>query len=92
MAKFYPVLKKLSLAGFSFFAVTFAVYYFNLDMKLTAAMEPVLEYFYDKVDILSWRFFAFYDAALCALSRRFSQYCAPSSHAAVFSFVCSRGE
>ena len=38
MAKFYPVLKKLSLAGFSFFAVTFAVYYFNL------------EYFYDKVD------------------------------------------
>ena len=46
MAKFYPVLKKLSLAGFSFFAVTFAVYY----MKLTAAMEPVLEYFYDKVD------------------------------------------
>lgn len=50
MAKFYPVLKKLSLAGFSFFAVTFAVYYFNLDMKLTAAMEPVLEYFYDKVD------------------------------------------
>lgn len=50
MTKFYPVLKKLSLAGFSFFAVTFAVYYFNLDMKLTAAMEPVLEYFYDKVD------------------------------------------
>ena len=50
MAKFYPVLKKLSLAGFSFFAVTFAVYYFTLDMKLTAAMEPVLEYFYDKVD------------------------------------------
>ena len=50
MAKFYPVLKKLSLADFSFFAVTFAVYYFNLDMKLTAAMEPVLEYFYDKVD------------------------------------------
>ena len=50
MAKFYPVLKNLSLAGFSFFAVTFAVYYFNLDMKLTAAMEPVLEYFDDNVD------------------------------------------
>ena len=50
MAKFYPVLKNLSLAGFSFFAVTFAVYYFNLDMKLTAAMEPVRAYFYDKVD------------------------------------------
>ena len=34
----------------AFFAVTFAIYFFNLDMKLTAAMEPVLEYFYDKVD------------------------------------------
>ena len=47
MAKFYPVLKKLSLAGYSIFAETVPVYYFNLDMKLTAAMEPVLEYFYD---------------------------------------------
>jgi len=50
MSKLYPVLKKLSLAGFSFFAVTFAVYFFNLDMKLTAAMEPVLFWFYDRVD------------------------------------------
>lgn len=50
MSKFYPVLKKASLAGLSFFAVTFAAYFFNLDMKLTAAMEPVLTYFYDRVD------------------------------------------
>lgn len=42
--------KKLSLAGTAFFVVTFAAYYFNLDMKLTAAMEPVLNYFYDRVD------------------------------------------
>ncbi len=50
MSKLFPVIKKLSLAGTAFFAVTFAVYYFNLDMKLTAAMEPVLNYFYDRVD------------------------------------------
>ena len=28
----------------------FVVYIFNLDMKLTAAMEPILFKFYDKVD------------------------------------------
>ena len=28
----------------------FVVYIFNLDMKLTAAMEPILYKFYDKVD------------------------------------------
>ena len=50
MSKLYPVFKKLSLAGLSFFAVTFAVFYFNLDMKMTSAMEPVLEFFYDRVD------------------------------------------
>lgn len=50
MSKLCTVAKKLSLSGAAFFAVTFAVYYFNLDMKLTAAMEPVLNYFYDRVD------------------------------------------
>lgn len=50
MSKLCTVVKKLSLAGTAFFVVTFAAYYFNLDMKLTAAMEPVLNYFYDRVD------------------------------------------
>ena len=40
---------KLLLILFSFIAVTFVVYFFNLDMKLTAAMEPILFHFYDKV-------------------------------------------
>lgn len=40
---------KLLLVLFSFIAVTFFVYFFNLDMKLTAAMEPILFKFYDKV-------------------------------------------
>ena len=31
------------------FTVTFAAYFFNLDMKLTAKMEPILFHFYDKV-------------------------------------------
>lgn len=28
-------------------ALLFVVYFFNLDMKLTAAMEPLLTWFYD---------------------------------------------
>ena len=50
MSKLCTVVKKLSLAGTAIFVVTLAAYYFNLDMKLTAAMEPVLNYFYDRVD------------------------------------------
>ena len=50
MYKLCTVVKKMSLAGTAFFFVTFEAYYFNLDMKLTAAMEPVLNYFYDRVD------------------------------------------
>lgn len=43
------VLLKLVLVLLSLFGVTFIVYFFNLDMKLTAAMEPILFKFYDKV-------------------------------------------
>ena len=43
------LLLKLLLILVSFVAVTFAVYFFNLDMKLTAAMEPILFKFYDRV-------------------------------------------
>lgn len=38
---------KLLVAALSIFGVTFIVYFFNLDMKLTAAMEPLLIWFYD---------------------------------------------
>ena len=41
---------KLVLAALAFFVVTFVVYFFNLDMKLTSKMEPVLNWFYDRVD------------------------------------------
>ena len=43
------LLLKLLLILVSFIAVTFTVYFFNLDMKLTAAMEPILFKFYDRV-------------------------------------------
>lgn len=53
MAKIKKALQKLLLKVvlilLSLFAVTFTVYFFNLDMKLTAAMEPILFKFYDKV-------------------------------------------
>ena len=39
----------LAAAGV-FFVVTFIVYFFNLDMKLTAAMEPFMQKHYDKID------------------------------------------
>ena len=50
MSKFCKLLKKLLLICLAFFAVTFAIYFFNLDMKLTSAMQPILDQFYDKVD------------------------------------------
>lgn len=32
-----------------FFVITFTVYFFNLDMKLTAAIEPWLLKHYDRI-------------------------------------------
>ena len=50
-------MKKLSkiilfvLGGvFAFFAVTFLVYFFNLDMKLTARLEPIFLKHYDRIE------------------------------------------
>ena len=40
-------LLKLSLIGIIVTAALFLVYFFNLDMKMTAKMEPVLFWFYD---------------------------------------------
>ena len=46
------VLKILAIAALVvviFFVVTFTVYFFNLDMKLTAALEPLFLKHYDKI-------------------------------------------
>ena len=41
------ILLKVLLAGLAFFVVTFTVYMFNLDMKATALIAPLLEKWYD---------------------------------------------
>ncbi len=50
MSKLTKILLRIVLAAVGFFAVTFTVYFFNLDMKLTAAIEPILLKHYDKID------------------------------------------
>ena len=44
------LLWKLLLVALGFFVVTFTVYFFNLDMKLTAAIEPFLLKHYDRIE------------------------------------------
>ena len=44
------LLLKLLAVGLGFFAVTFTVYMFNLDMKLTSLIEPFFEKHYDSLE------------------------------------------
>lgn len=50
MSKPAKALIAVLIAAASLFAVTFTVYLFNLDMKLTAAIEPLLIRHYDKIE------------------------------------------
>ena len=43
----WNVLLKVLLLGLGFFAVTFVIYFFNLDMKATALLEPFFAKHYD---------------------------------------------
>lgn len=49
MSKLSKFFSGLFLAALGFFILTFTVYFFNLDMKLTAAIEPFLLKHYDKI-------------------------------------------
>ena len=49
MSVFLHVLKIVAIVIVALFALTFTVYIFNLDMKLTAAIYPWLDKQYDKV-------------------------------------------
>lgn len=40
----------VSLGALGAFAVTFVIYFWNLDMKLTSVMEGILLKHYDKID------------------------------------------
>ena len=44
------LLLKLAVVVLGFFVVTFTVYIFNLDMKLTAMIEPFLLKHYDRIE------------------------------------------
>ncbi len=50
MSKAATILLRLLLVAVGFFVVTFTVYIFNLDMKLTALIEPFLLKHYDKIE------------------------------------------
>ena len=50
MSKAIKILLWLLAVALGFFVVTFTVYFFNLDMKLTAAIEPFLLKHYDKIE------------------------------------------
>lgn len=45
----WKILRWIVAVFFSLFLVTFTVYFFNLDMKLTAAIEPFLLKHYDRI-------------------------------------------
>ena len=48
MALFFKVLLIVVLVVLALFLLTFVVYFFNLDMKMMAAVEPMLDKVYDK--------------------------------------------
>ena len=49
MATFLHVLLIIAIVLVAFFVLTFLVYFFNLDMKLMALMEPIFLKHYDKI-------------------------------------------
>jgi len=48
MAVILDILLILAAVLLGFFVITFTIYFFNLDMKLMAAVEPLLNKIYDK--------------------------------------------
>lgn len=48
--KLLKALLGMSLGALSAFAVTFVVYFWNLDMKLTSVMEGILLKHYDRIE------------------------------------------
>lgn len=44
------VLLRLVAVAFGFFVVTFTIYFFNLDMKATSLLAPLLEKWYNHLE------------------------------------------
>lgn len=49
-SKLLKALMGVSLGALGAFVVTFVIYFWNLDMKLTSVMEVILLKHYDKID------------------------------------------
>ena len=49
MATFLHVLLIIAIVFVCLFVLSFVIYFFNLDMKLMAAIEPIFLKHYDKV-------------------------------------------
>ena len=50
MGTFLHVFLIIAIIFVCLFVLSFIVYFFNLDMKLTAALEPLFLKHYDKID------------------------------------------
>ncbi len=50
MGTFLHVLLMIAIVVVCLFVLSFLVYFFNLDMKLTAKLAPLFEKHYDKID------------------------------------------
>lgn len=50
MATFLHVILIIAIVLICLFVLSFVVYFFNLDMKLTAVLEPLFIKHYDKID------------------------------------------
>lgn len=50
MATFLHVLLIIAIVLVCLFVLSFIVYFFNLDMKLTTAIEPLMLKHYDKIE------------------------------------------
>ena len=48
--KLLKALMGVSLGALGAFVVTFVIYFWNLDMKLTSVMEGIVRKHYDKID------------------------------------------
>ncbi|MBR1455898.1 MAG: hypothetical protein IJ594_01900 [Oscillospiraceae bacterium] len=50
MPKFMKIPLIALLSVLAFFVVTFTIYFFNLDMKATSLLAPLLEKWYDRIE------------------------------------------
>lgn len=50
MKTLFKLLKKLVKIAVGAFVLTFVIYFFNLDMKATAMLYPVLQKYYDGIE------------------------------------------